>query len=49
VGIVLPTFAQLADPGLAPDAIRARLGGVEPDDADPMNLFRVRSSAEGAS
>jgi cysteine synthase len=40
-GIVLPTFAQLTDPGLAPDAIRARLGGVEPDDADPMNLFRV--------
>jgi len=40
-GIVLPTFAQLAEPGLAPDAARARLDDVGPDDADPANLFRV--------
>ena len=40
-GIGLPTFAQLADPGTIPDAVTARLAGVGPDDADPLNLFRV--------
>ena len=40
-GIVLPTFAQLADPTLAPAAIRERLAGIDPDAADPANLFRV--------
>jgi len=36
--IVLPTFAQLAEPGAA---LRAGLAGVDPDAADPRNLFRV--------
>jgi cysteine synthase len=36
-GIVLPTFAQLAEPGRPP----AGLSAVGPDDADPLNLFRV--------
>jgi cysteine synthase len=40
-GIGLPTFAQLADPGTIPEAVTARLGSVGPDDADPLNLFRV--------
>ena len=36
-GIVLPTFAQLAQPGVAP----AGLTSVGPDEAHPLNLFRV--------
>ncbi len=37
----LPTFAQLADPATIPDDVRASLDGVDPDAADPRNLFRV--------
>jgi cysteine synthase A len=40
-GIALPTFAQLADPSLIPSRIRAALSGIDPDDAHPLNLFRV--------
>ncbi|MCA9708137.1 MAG: pyridoxal-5'-phosphate-dependent protein subunit beta, partial [Myxococcales bacterium] len=40
-GIVLPTFAQLADPTTIPASIQAALAGVDPDAADPLNLFRV--------
>jgi cysteine synthase len=40
-GIVLPTFAQLADPAKIPDRIRESLAAVDPDDAHPLNLFRV--------
>jgi len=39
-GIVLPTFAQLADPATIPPAIVARLAEVDPDAAHPLNLFR---------
>jgi cysteine synthase A len=39
--IVLPTFAQLEDPSLAPAALRPALGKVGPDEAHPLNLFRV--------
>ncbi|MDA8201740.1 MAG: pyridoxal-5'-phosphate-dependent protein subunit beta [Chloroflexi bacterium] len=39
--IALPTFAQLADPSLVPGSVRAALGAVGPDDASPLNLFRV--------
>ncbi len=39
--IALPTFAELADPTLVPDAVRARLATVGPDEAHPLNLFRV--------
>jgi len=39
--IVLPTFGQLANPFTLPDALRAQLGSVDPDAADPANLFRV--------
>jgi cysteine synthase len=37
-GIVLPTFAQLADPGTLDPELTA---GVDKDAADPRNLFRV--------
>ncbi len=40
-GIVLPTFAQLADPATIPEAIQRRLLDIDPDAAHPLNLFRV--------
>ena len=40
-GIALPTFAQLADPAAAPPAVAAKLVAVGPDEAHPLNLFRV--------
>jgi cysteine synthase len=40
-GIVLPTFAQLADPATIPAEIRAALRDIDPDAPDPRNLFRV--------
>ena len=40
-GIVLPTFAQLADPDKIPNRILERLETVEPDQPHPLNLFRV--------
>lgn len=39
--IVLPTFAQLADPSTIPADVRAALAGVDPDAPHPLNLFRV--------
>ena len=39
--ILLPTFAQLADPSLAPGATRSALEGVGADDPDARNLWRV--------
>ena len=39
--ILLPTFAQLADPSTVPSEIRDSLSGVGPDDPDPRNLWRV--------
>jgi cysteine synthase len=39
--IVLPTFAQLADPALIPPEVRQALRRVDPDAAHPLNLFRV--------
>src|SRR5579862_3723957 len=41
LGIVLPTFAELADPSRIPAAARDALAGVKPDEAHPLNLFRV--------
>ena len=40
-GIVLPTFAQMKDPGLVPDRIAKRLENVGLWDVDPANLFRI--------
>lgn len=39
--IVIPTFAQMRDPGLLPDDVTARLGDVGLWDLDPTNLFRI--------
>ena len=39
--IVLPTFAQLAEPSRIPAEVRTALGGVDPDAAHPLNLFRA--------
>jgi cysteine synthase A len=39
--IVMPTFAELADPERIPPAAIAALGEVDPDAPDPRNLFRV--------
>jgi cysteine synthase len=40
-GIVLPTFAELADPATIPAERRASLTTIDPDAAHPANLFRV--------
>jgi cysteine synthase A len=39
--VVLPTFARLSNPAHIPESVRAALGGVDPDAAHPLNLFRV--------
>ena len=39
--IVLPTFAELADPARIPAQTKAALNGVDPDEPHPRNLFRV--------
>jgi len=40
-GIVLPTFEQLENPKKIPEDVRERLKSVDPDDAHPLNLFRI--------
>ena len=40
-GVLLPSFAQLAEPAAIPGDVTARLAGVDPDAPDPANLFRV--------
>ena len=40
-GIVLPRFAELADPSRISPDVTADLGPVDPDAAHPSNLFRV--------
>ena len=39
--ILLPTFAQMKNPQLAPEKIKARLRDVGLWDLDPANLFRI--------
>jgi len=39
--IILPTFSQMKDPGLVPEAISKRLREVGLWDLDPANLFRI--------
>lgn len=39
--IILPTFAQMKNPDLVPEGIRARLAKVGLWDLDPVNLFRI--------
>jgi cysteine synthase len=40
-GILLPTFAELADPTRISVGVTSALTGVDPDAADPRNLFRI--------
>ncbi len=40
-GIVIPSYAQMRNPELIPEAIKARLKGVGFLDVDPVNLFRI--------
>ena len=40
-GVLLPTWAELADPTTIPAAVTAALAGISPDAAHPLNLFRV--------
>lgn len=40
-GVALPAFTELADPGGMSASRLAHLGAVDPDAADPANLFRV--------
>jgi cysteine synthase len=40
-GIVLPTFAQLAEPSRIPAGIAEQMAGVDPDAPDARNLFRA--------
>ncbi|NUQ73397.1 MAG: pyridoxal-5'-phosphate-dependent protein subunit beta [Polyangiaceae bacterium] len=40
-GIILPTFAQLADPSCVPPSILDELTDVDPDEPHPRNLFRI--------
>ena len=46
-GIRLPTFAELADPSLIDPDIDTALADVDPDFADPLNLFRVHWFNDG--
>ena len=39
--VLLPTFAELARPKTVPAAVRRALGAVGPDEAHPLNLWRV--------
>ncbi len=39
--ILLPTFAEIADPASVPEDVQEKLATVDPDAADPWNLFRV--------
>ena len=45
--IVLPTFAELADPTRIPEATRRALADVSPDVPHPLNLFRVHWYNDG--
>jgi cysteine synthase len=40
-GVVLPTFAELADPASIPEASLTALRSVDPDHLEPANLFRM--------
>jgi cysteine synthase len=39
--VVLPTFAELADPAKIPEPVREALARIDPDAPHPLNLFRV--------
>jgi cysteine synthase len=39
--IIIPTFAQMKDPGLIPDQVKQDLSGLGLWDVEPRNLFRI--------
>jgi cysteine synthase A len=39
--IIIPTFAQMKDPSLVPDAVKAKLADVGLWDVNSLNLFRI--------
>ena len=39
--IIIPTFAQMKDPGLIPQKIKEQLARIGLWDLDPLNLFRI--------
>jgi cysteine synthase len=39
--IIIPTFAQMKNPGLVPDSIKSKLATVGLWDVNPLNLFRI--------
>jgi cysteine synthase len=39
--IVIPTYAQMKDPGLIPEAVKAQLASIGLWDIAPQNLFRI--------
>jgi len=39
--VLLPRLSELADPSTIPGAVTAALDGADPDEPDPLNLFRV--------
>ena len=39
--VLLPTFAELAEPSRIPPPVREALAGTGPDEAHPLNLFRM--------
>lgn len=40
-GIIIPTFAQMRDPGLIPKSVKTKLAKVGLWDINPLNLFRI--------
>ena len=40
-GIIIPTYAQMKNPALIPDEVKAKLKGVGLWDVNPYNLFRI--------
>jgi len=40
-GIVIPTFAQMRNPGLVPENVRGKLSTIGLWDVEPLNLFRI--------
>jgi len=47
--IMIPTFAQMKDPGLIPDPIKTELAGLGLWDVEPRNLFRITWKNEPVS
>ncbi|MFQ5886074.1 MAG: pyridoxal-5-phosphate-dependent protein subunit beta, partial [Anaerolineae bacterium] len=39
--IIIPTFAQMKDPSLIPDRVKARLKSIGLWEVDSLNLFRI--------